>query len=84
MMTGDEFREYMQSDNWRKVAQAVKERDRVCQCCDTGSAEVAHHLSYWAINHDGKDDPDLILAVCHDCHDYIHQKGKYDVTTATE
>lgn len=85
IMSKEEYLSYMSSEAWQEVAKQVKARDGKCQCCDTGAAEIAHHLSYYRLNRDRKDDLDVIMAVCKDCHEYIHRKGQYaEHATATE
>ena len=74
----EQYREYLKSDEWRKIAmQRMKIDDFTCQMCGCkGTANnplEVHHLSYRHLYEEqGRIFEDLVT-LCHCCHKAIHR-----------
>ncbi len=65
------YREYLQTDEWRARADAAKERaGNRCQLCNAAGPLEAHHRTY---ERRGKELPEDLVALCHDCHTGHHR-----------
>ena len=79
------YQRYIRSKAFDKVRQAVKERDKVCQCCGRTQEEIdadpkvsfnVHHRSYQNLfANDEREIADCIL-LCSVCHRAIHSAKK--------
>ena len=57
--------------HWRKVKQAVLERDgHRCRACGKRHGLDVHHVVMRSLG--GKDDASNLIALCHDCHESVH------------
>ena len=66
-----EYREeYLKSDEWKTLRNAVMSAGCDCECCNTRKASDVHHLVYRNIVDITLDD---VIPVCRTCHEYIHQ-----------
>lgn len=77
-MTNSEYREYLQSDKWKAIAQRRLEIDDFkCVCCGsrgtTGSPLEIHHLSYKHLGNEQDRIYQDLCTVCHICHRQIHR-----------
>jgi len=71
------YADYLQSDEWRKIAQAVKDRDNnACVLCGSTTNIQAHHKTY---EHIFKEDEHLedLITLCNDHHEMIHLWEKH-------
>jgi phage terminase large subunit GpA-like protein len=68
-----EYLSYIQSSDWFKKAQRIRDRDVVCQGCGSEKNLDVHHKTYKRFKHES--DEDLIL-ICRQCHEQIHKKKK--------
>lgn len=70
------YREYIQSGEWRAKANAAKERAGwCCQICNKHKDTIqldAHHRTYERL---GAELPEDITVLCHDCHGKFHGKN---------
>lgn len=70
MTRADDYRRYINSQEWRDLRSSVLVRaDGSCEMCGAPAANV-HHLRY--PKRFDQDHPDSLLAVCRDCHDKLH------------
>lgn len=64
-----DYDEFLNSDEWKEVAEMVKERDNhKCVICGSIENLNAHHLRYRA----DRLDEDDIITVCGNCHQCLH------------
>lgn len=65
------YKEYMNSDLWKKISMYAKLRDgEKCRCCSETNNLQVHHTSYpktWAEDH-----PDNLLTLCQKHHERRH------------
>jgi len=67
----DYYREYLQSDEWKRKRYVVLRRDNWhCVYCGAPATEV-HHLKYAKYNI-GKEPIDWLVSVCKNCHKFKH------------
>jgi len=60
------YREYLESEKWKKKTTAVKEEAGRCQWCGTTDGPFeTHHEDYLELNGQGKT---RLLVLCHLCH----------------
>lgn len=77
-MTNQEYREYLKSDKWKRIARQRMEIDGY-QCCMCGSRGTSnntlevHHLSYRFIGQEQERVYQDLLTLCHCCHKSIHK-----------
>ncbi len=70
--TFDSYKEYLQTPQWKRIAQKVRKRDRFkCVECDSSESLNIHHLNYDNIFNEENHLKDLIC-VCNKCHKKIH------------
>lgn len=72
----EEYAEYLKSDHWKHVAQAVKARaGNRCQICNSPKQLTAHHRSY---EHKGREMDHLedLVCLCWPCHSLFHERSK--------
>lgn len=75
-----EYSEYLQTDYWKAVADAVKKRDGYrCVICNSRDSLVAHHRSY-AHRGNELDHLDDLSCMCRPCHENFHQVQIVDGT----
>lgn len=77
-MTDEEYRAYLQSDEWKQKAEQRMEIDGYrCQGCGTcGTVEnplEVHHLSYANLEDKAEDVYTQLVTCCHCCHKNIHR-----------
>jgi predicted lactoylglutathione lyase len=66
------YREYLNSDEWRDIAMRVKIRDGLrCVLCNSGSDLDAHHRTYANLGRERQHLSDLIT-LCRQCHSNHH------------
>lgn len=70
---------YLASRAWytRKQALALRSQGK-CERCGFGRYQVAHHLTY---RHFGAEFLNELLAVCKDCHQFLHARSNVDPAT---
>jgi 5-methylcytosine-specific restriction endonuclease McrA len=67
----DYYRQYLQSDEWKRKRYVVLKRDNWrCVYCSAPATEV-HHLKYAKYNI-GKEPIEWLVSVCKDCHNSKH------------
>lgn len=68
------YQDYLQTDHWRDVSLAAKERSgHRCQLCGCKDKVLnTHHNSYANV---GKEEPVDLIVLCDDCHAKYHNKG---------
>lgn len=65
-----DYREYIQSPEWRIKATGCKERyGNRCAVCNAKGGLDAHHRTYERL---GDEDPSDLIALCRECHDSFH------------
>ena len=65
----ENYNEFLKTDEWKQIAQMVKERDgHKCVICGSTENLNAHHLRYRA----DRLDEDDIITVCSNCHQCLH------------
>ena len=73
----DRYREYIESEEWRRKAVQAKERAGWrCQVCNRRGDEVtldAHHRTYARL---GRERPDDITVLCRECHQMYSEARK--------
>lgn len=63
---------YLKSDEWKTKRENILIRDDYkCVCCEEKATQV-HHINY---NNVYNENNNLLLSVCKDCHNLIHNKG---------
>jgi 5-methylcytosine-specific restriction endonuclease McrA len=69
----DYYRDYLQSDEWKRKRYVVLKRDNWrCVYCG-GRATQVHHTKYAKYNI-GREPIDWLVSICKDCHDSIHNQ----------
>lgn len=63
------YKEYLQSDEWKSIRSAVKEKYSECICCNS-HVEVIHHVRYASYVLLGLHLEEL-APLCHKCHEAI-------------
>jgi len=64
-MDKDEYREYLQSPEWReKRREFLEEENYECERCGEYATQV-HHKTYENLGEEEKDDVEVL---CHNCH----------------
>ena len=65
------YRDYLQSDDWKRKRYVVLRRDNWrCVYCGASATQV-HHKKYAKVNI-GREPIDWLVSVCTKCHDSIH------------
>lgn len=65
------YQQYLQSDEWKQLAQQIKERDNhKCRICWSGSNLEVHHLTYDRIY---SEKPYDLVTLCDKCHAMAHK-----------
>lgn len=73
-----DYKLYLKSDEWRKTRSHIRRRARGwCERCKVGKRADVHHLTYARLGCERLDD---LLAVCTECHEFLH--GLRDVDPA--
>ena len=68
----DSYKEYLQTSQWKTIAQKVRKRDGFkCVECDSKESLQVHHTTYENIFNENSHLDDLIC-VCNECHKEIH------------
>lgn len=66
------YSEYLQTPEWKDRWRLVMERAKgVCEGCGKSQARQVHHLTY---EHAGNEFLWELRAVCHPCHERVHEK----------
>ena len=66
-----DYQEYLKSERWLTLSDAVKARAEYrCQLCDSGGELHAHHRAYYRVETD-KEILDLVC-LCKKCHERAH------------
>jgi 5-methylcytosine-specific restriction endonuclease McrA len=69
----DYYRDYLQSDEWKRKRYVVLKRDNWrCVYCG-GRATQVHHTKYAKYNI-GREPIEWLVSICKDCHDNIHNQ----------
>lgn len=72
----ERYAAYLCSREWSMLKRDVRSRSRgICERCLSGRMSHVHHLTYARKYREHMDD---LLAVCLQCHDFIHGKSDYD------
>lgn len=74
------YEKYIRSKEFRKVRDAVRERDKCCQCCGRTPEEVegtkitmtTHHRTYRHLFENGEQEIADCILLCSVCHRAIH------------
>lgn len=66
-----DYKEYLQSDHWKKVSREYRQKYGKCQLCGTTGKLNVHHNNYECLYNET--DKDLIV-LCEDCHKKFHDK----------
>jgi len=67
----EQYRQYLQSDAWKRKRYVVMKRDKgKCRFCGSPATEV-HHLKY-AKNNPGREPIEYLVSVCKRCHSEIN------------
>lgn len=78
----EEYHDYLATPEWREKADAVLSRDRyLCQGCRKRRATQVHHLTY---AHRGAEFLFELISLCDECHERLHQVGRYATVPAGE
>ena len=68
-MEFDNYKEFLKTDEWKQIAQMVKERDgHKCVICGSTENLNAHHIGY---DGDCLDENDIVT-LCNRCHECLH------------
>ena len=79
------YQRYIRSKAFDKVRQAVKERDKVCQCCGRTEDDIVndpkicfttHHRTYGHLFENGEQEIADCILLCSVCHRAIHSAKK--------
>lgn len=70
-----DYDEYIQSDEWKARAKAIRKRDNyTCQDCKATDVRLdVHHLTYARLGHERDED---LIALCRECHDAREDEKK--------
>lgn len=68
-MEFENYKEFLKTEEWKQIAQMVKERDgHKCVICGSTENLNAHHIGY-----DGdRMDENYIVTICNRCHECLH------------
>jgi len=68
---------YIKSDEWYSRSAPIRNRNAgICECCNMRYGVSVHHKTYIRLGNETQED---LLHVCRECHEMIHQKGKYPI-----
>jgi len=67
------YMKYITSEEWRRKAQAAKQRAGECALCTSTTALEVHHRTYARL---GREHPSDLIVLCSRCHRRHH--GTYD------
>jgi 5-methylcytosine-specific restriction endonuclease McrA len=67
----DDYRIYLQSDEWKAKRRLIIERDKICQGCLGDKIDDVHHLTYENVKNEFAFE---LIGLCRDCHSRLHQK----------
>jgi len=67
----DDYRNYLQSDEWKAKRQLIIERDKICQGCLVDKIDDVHHLTYKNVKNEFAFE---LIGLCRQCHSRLHQK----------
>jgi 5-methylcytosine-specific restriction endonuclease McrA len=68
------YNEYLRSEEWQNLRRRVFQRaEQCCEGCGTWPATEVHHLTYKRVGHEMLFD---LVAICHDCHEYVTQSER--------
>lgn len=74
------YQSYIRSKDFRKIREAVRKRDKVCQCCGRGEKDIegtkitltTHHRTYEHLYENGDLETADCILLCSVCHRAIH------------
>lgn len=76
-----EYQRYLRSDAWLSRRKAVLERaSYLCELCTQIVASEVHHLTYFRLGNELLSD---LLAVCEDCHAFLHAAQSHPQNSPT-
>lgn len=71
-----QYDEYLDSTKWRTKRTHIRRRARGwCERCGWQRRVDVHHLTYERL---GQELPGDLIAVCEECHQFLHGKSSYD------
>lgn len=77
------YQEYIQSDEWRRLAMARRLMDgNKCQECGFGHEFDVHHKSYDRIGQ--PDEIEDLITLCRRCHMDLHYESRFENLTVEE
>ena len=66
------YKEYLETDHWKKTrAKALKKANYKCELCNSTKELNVHHKTY---GNRGKEKPEDLIVLCHNCHAKFHDK----------
>ncbi len=69
------YREYMQSDTWKRLRREALERDgRRCRLCNASGGLQVHHRYYPEVL--GTETTDALTTLCGDCHEAVAHRDR--------
>ncbi len=74
-MTKENYQEYLKSNHWDNVRNAMRnlKKTHKCELCgNVNEVLEVHHISYEHIGNERQDD---LVVLCHSCHDRVHSSG---------
>ena len=75
---GLNYRNYLRSEHWQQVKDAIKLRDRCCQLCTSFLNLEVHHKTYKNKGNELENLGDLVL-LCSNCHTKVHQDETHNL-----
>lgn len=74
-MTEEQYQEYLKSEHWNNVKNAMLHLKYVPKCEMCGAADEVldvHHITYEYLGNENQSD---LCVLCHTCHEKVHEEG---------
>ena len=83
MMNKEQYGEYLLTEGWQRKREPVLQRcNGICERCHSERARDVHHTPK-AYNDIPNEKPADLLALCRECHEFVHGRSIYDPLNPT-
>ena len=80
------YAEKLKDPRWQKKRLEIMQRDYfTCRICETTTETLTvHHIRYISGYEPWNYSDELLITLCEDCHDFVHERGRWDWITEYE